>query len=266
VTVDRDKRDVLLDELAVLAKSDRKALQQLVVLQEPLVKYVIARHAKRARGRAIVPDLVQEGRMGVIRAVKTYDAAKGAFSMYSYRWVRAYVADHAARHLEIVSRVRVGSGGKCGFAPWPKTISLDSGTNSHQDDVGEDRSYAEILADDRDEDEEVQTRSRASACRRLAPALKRFASPLEEFVLCQRFANDATLGETAVEVAWWTERETAYCKERVRQIEAGALRRLRDGLRAKGAQDFDQFLALARASAREFHAPRRAECRVMEEP
>lgn len=47
-------------------------------------------------------DLLQEGRMGLMRAVQTWDPALSAWSTYALSWVRAYVQRYIANHGAVV--------------------------------------------------------------------------------------------------------------------------------------------------------------------
>lgn len=76
--------------LAVAAKAgDDKALKKLVESNLRLVVHVAARHT---RSGVPLRDLIAEGNMGLMRAVRTYDARPGGrFANYAIWWIRRHV-------------------------------------------------------------------------------------------------------------------------------------------------------------------------------
>lgn len=86
-------------------EGDAAARDELVRRHLPLV---VAFARKQARGALPLEELVQEGNLGLLRAVEKYDPGAGTrFSTYALWWVRAYVW----RYLKIArSAVRPKSG------------------------------------------------------------------------------------------------------------------------------------------------------------
>ncbi len=104
--------------LAVRARmGDRPAREKLLRHNLAFVATVVRRHLRRS---ARLEDLIQEGNVGLMRAVEKFDPRIGTrFSTYAAWWIRAYVG----KYLEGArSAVRPPSG-----EPAPSDISLDDG-------------------------------------------------------------------------------------------------------------------------------------------
>jgi len=75
-------------------------IEKIVEQYMPLVGRIVAEHEER--GLFDREDLLQAGRMGIIRALKTYNPEAGAFPSYAEQWIRHYIKeaiekDHAIR-------------------------------------------------------------------------------------------------------------------------------------------------------------------------
>ena len=92
--------------LAIRAgQGDASAQQKLVRHNLALVLYIVR---KQRRGTVRLDDLVQEGNVGLMRAVQKFDPHAGTrFSTYAVWWIRAYVGKHLK---EARSTVRPRSG------------------------------------------------------------------------------------------------------------------------------------------------------------
>lgn len=94
---DTRARDARQKRLAVKAKTDRKSLGALLAELLPLVVW----QARKHRGQGVdLEDLVQEGLLGVLDAVRAYTPQRGAaFATYAHTWahgrMRRAVANHA---------------------------------------------------------------------------------------------------------------------------------------------------------------------------
>lgn len=67
---------------------DNKAKDILIKANLRLVIYVVKNHLNKGLD---VMDLIQEGNLGLIRAVEMYDIEKSKFSSYAYRWINSKV-------------------------------------------------------------------------------------------------------------------------------------------------------------------------------
>ena len=97
-----------------IARDDRRAKEEMITANLGLVSFV----ARRYRGLGVpFEDLVQEGTIGLVRAVERFDHRRGAkFSTFAVWWIRRAVKDaveagrpiripaHAARGLAAVQR------------------------------------------------------------------------------------------------------------------------------------------------------------------
>jgi RNA polymerase sigma-32 factor len=94
-------------ELACLVRDrdDRVAARRLV---EANLRYVVAIALSYRRYGVRVADLVAEGNVGLMIALKKFDPTRGTrFVTYAAHWIRAYVLDHVIRAWSIVG---VGAG------------------------------------------------------------------------------------------------------------------------------------------------------------
>ncbi len=94
-------------ELARLVRDndDRLAARELV---EANLRYVVAIALSYRRYGVRVADLVSEGNVGLMIALKKFDPDRGTrFVTYAAHWIRAYVLDHVIRAWSMVG---VGSG------------------------------------------------------------------------------------------------------------------------------------------------------------
>ena len=79
---------------------NQEEIEKIVEKYMPLVGRIVAEHEKR--GLIDREDLLQAGRLGIIRAIKTFDPDAGAFPSYAEQWIRHYIKeaiekDHAIR-------------------------------------------------------------------------------------------------------------------------------------------------------------------------
>ena len=89
-------------KLVVKAKRNVRTRNRIVVANLPLVWKIANRYARHHD----VDDLVQEGVIGLMRAIKSYDPEKGAaFGTWAGYWVLAYV-NHAFRKTQPVGGLK----------------------------------------------------------------------------------------------------------------------------------------------------------------
>jgi RNA polymerase primary sigma factor len=168
----------------------------------------IAKRFRWAIGGALdLDDLVQAGALGLMRALRTYDAERGVtMATYAVPWIRRFIVRTIANQRRTV-RVPVHEQTRrwrCGAPAQLNAVSLDAPVHP---------ASASTLGDAlRSEDENPSARVDAQrALLRLDERARR--------VLVARFFNDETLEEAGASLG--------VTRERARQLEAEALRKLR---------------------------------------
>ncbi len=253
-----------LDEEAELAEKmvqgDKKAKKKLVESNLRLVVSI----AKRYIGRGMhFLDLIQEGNLGLIKAVDKFDPVKGfKFSTYATWWIRQAItraiADQArtiripVHMVETINRLMRVSRHllqTMGREPTPEEIAaemeipvdkvrdilkISQDPISLETPVGEedDSSVGNFIPDD-----DAPSPSDQAADVLLKEQIEEVMetlTPREARVLRLRFGLEDGRTRTLEEVG----REFMVTRERIRQIEAKALRKLRHPSRSKKLKDF----------------------------
>ncbi|MBQ7874624.1 MAG: RNA polymerase sigma factor RpoD [Oscillospiraceae bacterium] len=248
-------------ELAVrMSEGDPYARKRLSEANLRLVVSI----AKRYVGRGMqFLDLIQEGNLGLIKAVEKFDHTKGfKFSTYATWWIRQAItraiADQArtiripVHMVETINKVKKVSSQllhQNGHEPTAEEIAaeLDMPTDkvreimrvaqepvSLETPIGEeeDSHLGDFIPDD-DAPAPADAASHTLLKEQLADVLKTL-TPREEKVLRLRFGLDDGRPRTLEEVG----KEFNVTRERIRQIEAKALRKLRHPSRSKKLKDF----------------------------
>ena len=220
--------------------------------------------AKRYAGRGLpFLDLIQEGNLGLMKAAEKFEPDRGfKFSTYATWWIRQSItraiADQGRTiripvHLvEHINRVRKTAGEllrKNGREPTAEEIAVQLEMEpdrvrellqlaqepvSLETPVGEEEdAHLEDFIQDEEAGVPVDEAGRQLLCRELMSVLKSL-TPREERVITLRFGLDDGRPRTLEELG----KEFNVTRERIRQIEAKALRKLRHPSRAKRLRDY----------------------------
>lgn len=257
------KRNISLarrNELRRAVRDGLEARQQLIKANFRLVVSI----AKRYVGRGVsFQDLIQEGNIGLIRAVEKFDYHRGyKFSTYATWWIRQAVtraiADqgrtirvpvHMFERINKMSRVTRSLAQDLGRDPTSQEVAQELGTTpkkvekiievaqrplSLEMPVGEDK---DSHLGDFIEDHKSPAPPDVASQRLLREEMQEILtslSPREGRVLQLRFGLQDGYSHTLEEVG----QKFGVTRERIRQIEAKALRKLRHPSRSRKLRDY----------------------------
>ena len=220
--------------------------------------------AKRYVGRGMLfLDSIQEGNLGLIKAVEKFDYRKGyKFSTYATWWIRQAItraiADqartiripvHMVETINKLIRVQRQLLQELGREPYPEEIAEKMGlpverVREIQKISQEPVSLETPIGEEEDshlgdfiQDDNVPVPAEAAAFTLLKEQLVEVLGTLterEQKVLCLRFGLEDGRARTLEEVG----KEFDVTRERIRQIEAKALRKLRHPSRSRKLKDY----------------------------
>ena len=252
-----ERESYLAEQIAV---GDKAAKDELIEANLRLVVSIAKRHV--GKGMYFL-DLIQEGNLGLIKAVEKFDYSKGyKFSTYATWWIRQAItraiADqartiripvHMVETIHKVSRTMRQLLQELGREPTTDEIAESLGMTADkvreimkiaQDPVSletpigeEEDSHLGDFVEDSDSPAPSETASFSLLREQLCNILHTL-TPREEQVIKLRFGLEDGRPRTLEEVG----KKFDITRERIRQIEAKALRKLRHPSRSKTLKDY----------------------------
>ncbi len=263
-------------KIKLLKPDEEKELGKIIKEDEEKRKSFIARKkliqsslrlvvsiAKKYTGQGVLyMDLIQEGSLGLIRAANRYDYSKGfKFSTYATWWIRQAIIRAIANHSRLI-RVPVHMADKIkrvkraiyelsyknGYEPTieeleeklgysKKTLSLIFSTFEHEPISLDTQVNDSLVLEDFIFDTTSKTPENKVNKDFLNLDIRkifRLLDEKEQKVLINRFGLDGLQPKTLEELG----KEMGFSKERIRQIESGAIKKLRNSKKVRYLKDY----------------------------
>jgi len=253
----------MAQEISLAKRIEAGDIDAKAVLTEANLRLVVS-IAKRYSGRGMsFPDLIQEGNIGLIRAVEKFDYRKGyKFSTYATWWIRqaitraiadqgrtiripVHMVETINRWIKIRSQLLQDLGREptldeiareMGIPPdrvseiiriAPEPLSLETPIGEEED------SHLADFIEDQEAISPAEAATNMVLREKIEESLNKL-TPRERDVLKMRFGLDDGYSRTLEEVG----RHFKVTRERIRQIEAKALKKLRHPSRSKKLRDY----------------------------